>query len=1034
MNKNILDEQFIYSFIKDKTLANKLLDHKFNLYSRTKLKMNIFLFSIVYLLLLVFTTLNFLLDDEDSFDFESNSNLFYFTLITFLVFTILLLILLLKNSLGTIAFNHMRYCLYLLTNLFFYIKTYEVMNIDNEYKATNNPQNANLFAKYKAKIYFSNSMFMASIEVVAYLTLLYKNNNILFLITICSRIPSFIVYSNHLDIDFVKIILGLIFKIAIYIIMYIVRRLIHNKSLYTFLSDENVKNLQSYYEKFIDNFHSPIITINENNLIIRTNKAFSNCFYKDFKQDHEYNDQMNIFQYYSELLSKFYEKEGKCSLIIILKRLTESNNGKESMCSSIDNLFINIGKFSFNQIKNLNTDTSLDNNDQNTNQTYEIFIRTYYLYGKKASTDIMFNNISNIINTASKKTENMLKDALFSKIAHEFKTPLITLSNQIELIEEEIKKNPDLHKLTLRIGNGNYTNEQSISVMLKNIKYLSYYTSYLISDIIQYSSNDTYIKSQKSTLDIKIVKNINYSIFDFSYSILLSLLKYSTGHKANILPNKLFDSDLNKFIIKTDVRKFNQLLINILTNAVKFTKKGFITVFAYLEKNKETFEKDIYYTSTKSVLSQENELIGYLNKSAIHNAYYENFMIIGIKDTGEGISNKYINNKSNDGLSLLFKDYNSTGSGFGLMICKQISELLDLEMKIHSYKGMGTIVTVKVPLFTEQNNIAFEKLNLNELKRSNSLEIEKKPLINNIKLALKLANRVSLRSTLGLCKKQNTITRRFSKSSPLKRRGSTLQVRDCGHSIESEEESSNNYESLVRNSILDEDITKVLSNMQFKEESSIKVEKKSRDSTVNNDSSNSSNNNEQSLLKVNDQVKVLLTPVDLIKNISKSSIPNTVKNINPQIINNFQILSNIKDDNREIIIICDDSKQILNSLENLLKSFTYIRNYYNIIKVTDGSYLLTQIYEHQFNKPDRVKLVISDENMEFLDGSEFIKIIRKLELNNKLKYFPKFVCLTAYEDLSTKERILSSGFDKILYKPANKSELKALLIEYDLIK
>ena len=464
---NIFEEKYVYSFLDDKRFTNKILDFKFNLYSRTKLKMNILLFSIAYLLLLAFTTLNYSIDDERNiFVYKEYSKVFHFALFTSLTYTILLLILILKASLGTISFNLVRYSLFLLNLLFFYIQAYEVVNED--YYATSVVKSPELIAyikNYKAKTFFSNSMFIASIEIVAYFALLYKNNNILFLITVISKISSFIIYSKVLDLCPVKTIIGTVFNLTIYIFMYIVKMLIHKKSLKAFLTEESVKNLQSYYEKFIDNFHSPIISISDSNFILKVNRAFTQSFHHDY----DISNTTDFFKTYSELLEKYYNNENKCNLNTMLKNFTEFNNGKESIASSDENIFINIGRFSLEQTKN-QIEGSVN---QNINQIYEVFIRTYYVYGKRAIVDIMFNNLSYIINTESKKTELMLKDALFSKIAHEFKTPLITLTNQIELVENEIKRNPELHKLTLKIGNGTYTNEQSISIMLKNIKYLS---------------------------------------------------------------------------------------------------------------------------------------------------------------------------------------------------------------------------------------------------------------------------------------------------------------------------------------------------------------------------------------------------------------------------------------------------------------------------------------------------------------------------------------------------------------------------------
>ena len=106
---------------------------------------------------------------------------------------------------------------------------------------------------------------------------------------------------------------------------------------------------------------------------------------------------------------------------------------------------------------------------------------------------------------------------------------------------------------------------------------------------------------------------------------------------------------------------------------------------------------------------------------------------------------------------------------------------------------------------------------------------------------------------------------------------------------------------------------------------------------------------------------------------------------------------------------------------------------YNIIKLSDGNQIINLLIEAQFNKPEKIKLIISDENMEFINGSEALRIIEKLQFNGKLTSKPLFVSLTAFDDIATKETILSSGFNDILIKPVSKVVINSLLKQYDLI-
>ncbi len=64
----------------------------------------------------------------------------------------------------------------------------------------------------------------------------------------------------------------------------------------------------------------------------------------------------------------------------------------------------------------------------------------------------------------------------------------------------------------------------------------------------------------------------------------------------------------------------------------------------------------------------------------------------------------------------------------------------------------------------------------------------------------------------------------------------------------------------------------------------------------------------------------------------------------------------------------------------------------------------------------KIKLIISDENMDYLNGSDAIRFIRKLEKVKNLTK-TKIVSLSCHEDNKIKEYIFNEGADYILTKP-----------------
>ena len=64
--------------------------------------------------------------------------------------------------------------------------------------------------------------------------------------------------------------------------------------------------------------------------------------------------------------------------------------------------------------------------------------------------------------------------------------------------------------------------------------------------------------------------------------------------------------------------------------------------------------------------------------------------------------------------------------------------------------------------------------------------------------------------------------------------------------------------------------------------------------------------------------------------------------------------------------------------------------------------------------------------MQYLNGTDVIKILRKLENNGKIQNY-NVVSITAFEDNETKERILNSGANSIISKPCTKSDITKIL-------
>lgn len=368
------------------------------------------------------------------------------------------------------------------------------------------------------------------------------------------------------------------------------------------------------------------------------------------------------------------------------KSLSQKSEQNNSVLSIIKKFELNSSKFEnltfyFQGIVEYNIDIS--------EETYyfNLFLRKVEI-GESNWVEIMMYDIS-----SSKKIEKAdqaiyLKEKILSKIAHEFKTPLICV---IALAEEIYGY---LNEYLTR------ENYYLIKKKIRHVRDLSNYTLFLISDItkalfrdpskqgnsILIEENDknkffltSDIGNKGSELekegDSKSIINISknkkdtqmvleevflFDILKFCYRILKTLLIYNKNKISYIKPKKDFDKELTNLKIKTDPLRLKQILLNLVSNAVKFTKFGSITLVA---------KKDDKNSCLK----------------------------IGVQDTGMGI-------KSED-LHKVFKDFkmldehtdmNFFGSGLGLSISLNLAELLGYQLRVHSQPNEGSFFYLNI--------------------------------------------------------------------------------------------------------------------------------------------------------------------------------------------------------------------------------------------------------------------------------------------------------------------------------------------------
>lgn len=232
---------------------------------------------------------------------------------------------------------------------------------------------------------------------------------------------------------------------------------------------------------------------------------------------------------------------------------------------------------------------------------------------------------------------NIYKDQFLANMSHEIRTPLNGLLGFAGLLRED--------------GIDDKTKNEYIDIIEKNSKQLLN----LINDIIDVS------KIEAGELKLKEESCQLQDIFLNIEATFNEIKKQKFKEKINIkaiVPEKYSD-----LVIQTDPVRLQQVLTNLVSNALKFSKKGSIK-FGYIVKGDkvEVFVKD--------------QGIG-IPKDKI-DAIFERF---------ERIENER---------------HKSDGTGLGLSISKGIVELLGGKMSIKSTLGKGSIFKFEIPCKTAE--------------------------------------------------------------------------------------------------------------------------------------------------------------------------------------------------------------------------------------------------------------------------------------------------------------------------------------------
>jgi len=316
--------------------------------------------------------------------------------------------------------------------------------------------------------------------------------------------------------------------------------------------------------------------------------------------------------------------------------------------------------------------------------------------------ELMINDVSKTKQLEEERIKD--KTLILGKISHEFKNPLIVID---EVIEQLIEQEEDI---------GLKSQCQNKMFFIKN---LCNYMLILVKDFEVVASLENFLEiiPVNETLEIKpFLKEIG--------QIVETLIVKKSA--KNLFFKLSIDESLDKIYI--DSLRLKQILINLLSNSVKFTGIGFIELkvevlnrsnaplLSLAKDTKENYVSvtDINLQIINNVDPIHNQKV--LNKSEeIEEKIWIRFSVI---DSGKGISDTLMNQINSEISVKVFQKDNSysnkSGTGYGLNIVQKLCKVLNSKLLAlrRDNSSPGSIFYFEIPI--SRNKVIFINNKYNE--------------------------------------------------------------------------------------------------------------------------------------------------------------------------------------------------------------------------------------------------------------------------------------------------------------------------------
>ncbi|PKL82762.1 MAG: hypothetical protein CVV24_08375 [Ignavibacteriae bacterium HGW-Ignavibacteriae-3] len=239
--------------------------------------------------------------------------------------------------------------------------------------------------------------------------------------------------------------------------------------------------------------------------------------------------------------------------------------------------------------------------------------------------------------SAAKKAqqESSFKTKFLANMSHEVRTPMNSVMGFLTLIENDLFEDKD-----------------ELKTFARDARFAAESLLEIINNILDISKIEAG-KMELNEIDFNIRDEVNKAVSIITQSVKSKGLEFEES-VSDLIPEKIYG----------DPTRYRQILLNLLSNSIKFTEQGKITL-------------------TLEVQSQTDSVIDILTS---------------VQDTGAGIPG--------DKLSVLFQPYiqvknkksSSEGTGLGLVISREFVKLMHGEINVESKVGLGSKFSFNVKM------------------------------------------------------------------------------------------------------------------------------------------------------------------------------------------------------------------------------------------------------------------------------------------------------------------------------------------------